>query len=144
MLEAIVSTAGVLALAFTYWLGYQHGSSVWREQFRDVNKTMLDNDARWRKQYEELSQEHFELAETFNNRLERLTAERVEAQIRSWEPDLPSIQDDFKRAEAMAEYMAVNRETINANRIHPPREDAGGEPARVGKVRLGKGRRRSA
>ena len=134
MLEFVVIASSILALSFCFWIGYHAGSSDYKTELKNTQVKMFKNDSSWRKLASDLEQQVFELTETFEARLERQTEERVFKKIRSWEPDLPSIQEDFKRAEAMADYMAKKRQMLDAGRFNPPREDQQGEPAVVRRI----------
>lgn len=76
---------------------------------------------------DELENELASWKATFNTRVEQETTRR----IRSWEPDPDVIRADFK----YAEYMATKRKTIDAGRLHPPRND-GGPTGRISRMRV--------
>lgn len=122
IITGIIFVAGFLPLA-GYWFGYRE----WRSKYDAMMKA---RDTWWELHGEEV-QRRIRLENSFDHEVEKA----VEKRIRQWTPDLNMAKEDFTLAEQMAEYMALNRKTIDAGRKYPPRPDQTGENARVIRTR---------
>lgn len=130
LVAAIALSYGAVALA-CYKAGSNHYHKLYANERN--NRHLLETTLA------ATDQEIVEMSNSMEREIERRTAER----IRNWTPDLNEIKDDFRRAEAMAEILAKKRDSLNAGRVHPPREDQTGDHAVVGRIRVSKGRHRS-
>lgn len=124
MVACILGTVVIVALAAG--LGNFLGKRSWKKKHNIVSQLLFDKTT------------EFAL---WQNAFDGKVDEEVKKRIKEWEPDFPTIQNDFARAERMADYMQKKRETINANRPHPQRPDSGGQPAKVTRIRVNRGRK---
>lgn len=111
----------ILFFVLVVWAAYNVGYVEWRDRYEASQLEV-----------QRLKELNAWIHHKMEENVDLMTAEietQVERRMREWMPDQSSIAADFDQALRVTEYMRKNRETIDSGRLHPPREDSGGEPA---------------
>lgn len=121
ILYAAVGAGAVVGTAFSDIRNYFVRQNLKREHYLELTletEELLFQVSRERSR-------RLRLEDSINETVEK----RLRARLAEWQPEEGDIEDDYRKAEVMA----VERETRDAGRFHPPVENEG-EPARVSSI----------
>lgn len=118
----------ILVICLAIFVSYMVGAVEWKRHYEE--------EIRHREALRKILDEKDEELRTFQNLFAQNVEVEAQKRMRDWRPDENDVYKDFDLAVEVTEYMRKNRDMRDAGRNHPPREDSGGEPAKITRLQI--------